>query len=80
MVVVVVWVMEVGGGLPPNSLRFTICCISAKVPPESTCTMTHMVSEMRYGTLQKISENKTLLRSSESVKNKQNSFVMIALT
>lgn len=40
--------VALGGGQPPSSLRLTICCISAKVPPESTCTMTHIVSVKEY--------------------------------
>ena len=32
------------GGDDPSSLRLTICCIKAKVPPESTCKITHIVS------------------------------------
>lgn len=32
------------GGEDPSSLRLTICCIRARVPPESTCNITQMVS------------------------------------
>lgn len=82
LAVVVVWVVEVGGGLPPNSLRFTICCISAKVPPESTWTMTHMVSGDRNHTMLKISKNMTypIQWGCQEQWSWGNSFVMTDLT
>lgn len=39
------WVPEGG---EPKALKFTICCMRARVPPESTGTITHIVSVGKY--------------------------------